>query len=487
MIRKNLYKFFDKFSLVDLILICMILTLGVFSWVKYDEEALLTEKIAIAKLKISSDFQKKSIQEWFRVKEKDFKEIIKDKVDKKLFTQDIKNRIYLIDNNILGFVDDKKIINLDKNYSSDLYFTGFHRENSNSNNIIGHLVMKIENKNVAGWIAMKLNADEIFHIFNAQNKYISYLINPKFMLINNITASDKKLNIKENIEKFKTNFIFNRNGLFNKPVLGYHEYLKIYNVDWAVINEVNKEYVFHSLYKRRENIIMVLSSLVFFSIFMFVRVVYKRNEKTKDLKTKFNNVKNKETKQVEILLWDREDFNKRFVEMEDMKETIIVLFIEDTSSQLAKLKAAIEEEDYKKIKSFAHTIKGASSNVSTLRVTRLSLELEYLINSDESIKKIDLKFKQLESAYYETSIILKKYLESFTDEEFRKLSKSEIVDALKKLQENLNNGSFISSDSLDIFKVQNDKVQELKKDIDSFKINDALVKVKSILDEYEGK
>jgi HPt (histidine-containing phosphotransfer) domain-containing protein len=478
MIREKIYKFFNYFSLLDFILLLMITALGVFSWSQYHQERVVRENVALAKLQISSDDKRKTFEEYFRDSQKKLVDIVDNRVDKTLFKRATKDKIYVVtsEKNI-GFVEKTGFENLEENTTTLFTFTGFTQEKS-------YLVKNIVDSNGSsiGRVALELNSMKFLSLFTLKSRYKNYLINNKYQFVDRRLREDKKLHIYRDDRAFESNYTFNGDGLLNRPTLGYHEYFKLYNIELAIVSEVESEYIFKSLYERRNNILVVLISFLFFAIFVFVRSRYKAKGVVHKGASKI-----KDEKKSLVVLWDQESFNKRFEDMKDMKESIIELYIEDTMKQVDSLKNALKNEDRKKIKHYAHTIKGASLNLSAVGVENILLEIERLTDSGADFKVIEKKVAQLEKLSIETIEELKGYLTTSKVVEEVEITNEEIVKTLEFIKIELEDGKFISYDSFDLFKLQNVRVEGLKKDIQNFNIDEALVKIDTLLHEYKEK
>ncbi|PKP57109.1 hypothetical protein CVT91_11420 [Candidatus Atribacteria bacterium HGW-Atribacteria-1] len=99
-----------------------------------------------------------------------------------------------------------------------------------------------------------------------------------------------------------------------------------------------------------------------------------------------------EQKAKPVFEWDKAlemvDGDKEF-----LKE-LVEIFISDYPQKLTKIYQAIKEKDFKAISEAAHSLKGASGNLSLARVYKLSFELEKMAK-DRVLKDIGKVYQDL--------------------------------------------------------------------------------------------
>lgn len=111
----------------------------------------------------------------------------------------------------------------------------------------------------------------------------------------------------------------------------------------------------------------------------------------------------KEEESVEVPIFERDILLSRLGGDTELMETLIEVFMADLPNQIQELERAIQEERLQDAVRHAHTIKGASANVSAERLRRLALRME------EALKAGDLNFakENLERLQGEFEIFLK--------------------------------------------------------------------------------
>ena len=77
-----------------------------------------------------------------------------------------------------------------------------------------------------------------------------------------------------------------------------------------------------------------------------------------------------------VNLFDAEDLIFRMMGQEDLARVVAASFLEDAPLQLTALVRAAEMGDLTAVQSAAHALKGASGNVGSPRVYRLSSRIE---------------------------------------------------------------------------------------------------------------
>ncbi len=119
----------------------------------------------------------------------------------------------------------------------------------------------------------------------------------------------------------------------------------------------------------------------------------------RDIPYKGDNVMGQKAKP--LFEWDKAlkmvDGDKEF-----LKE-LVDTFKSDYPQKLTKIYQAIKEKDFKTISETAHTLKGASGNLSLARVYKLSFELEKM--AKEGV------LKDIEKVYQDLEVELEKFKE----------------------------------------------------------------------------
>lgn len=506
--RKYLYKFFDKFSLVDIVLIAMIVGLGFFSWSKYQDGLELTKRLALQKLFIGSDVELKSMQEWLGYRVEDAQKIAtlyaKDTnlSKEKLVALKLDGAVENVE--ILDSATKKELFVLDSNKSikkvisqkvQTVTLQNFYKEGDLVYVTLAYPLTK--DSNLSNTLYLKINATYIAQLFHTQKAYRSYMFNRDYELVLEARKMPTSLVVAFEKDKRIDQHIFEHIGYDEKEVLGVYTPFELYGYKLSVINEALKESIFAKNYETREKILIVLMATLFFSAYLLMYLYKKRlresRKKTQEYQVdeKVTNKEQNLTQEQEessveesAVLWDREAFKKQYKDMEDMMETIISLFKEDTPVQLENLQAAIEQEDYKKIKHFAHTIKGSASNLSAVEVVKQAKNLEKLSLEKSSIEQINKDFKEFMKCCFDTIDLMDSSFSKEIQNDIE-LSNKEKKEQLLVIQKNLENAVYMESASFSIFKLSDNSLKELKYAIDSFDTQKALLLIQQILEKEE--
>lgn len=510
--KKGLYKFFDKFSFVDVILIFLIIGLSVFSWSKYKEGLQLTQIVTTQKLFVQSDNEVKSMQNWFRNRVDDLQKIenlylksskhFSKAIQKLNIDRSIKN-IYIYS------LDGKKIFTLQKdnfkvahsklNALKKSTFLGFHQENGVLYAVIAQPIVDKKGKHIAS-LAIKVNATYIRELFTTRGGYESYLFDANYMLLSRSEKMDTQLVVAFESDKRIDQHIFEHKGYDLKDVIGLYTPVEIYGYKCVVINEIQKDIAFKANNESRNKTLIVLLGAVFFALYMLM-FLYKRRVRAQDKQVQENVVQENKTEKEEVvlkeepiqkekvvekqaLLWDTKAFKAQFVDMEDMMETIITLFKEDTPQQLAQLQGAVDEKHYKNIKHFAHTIKGSAANLSALEIVKRAQEIENLAVGGATIEEIIEKHNEFIICCHDT-IKLMDAFKLTQDENSVEISQEEKRAQLQKIKNDLENSVYVESANFSLLKLSDDVIAELKYAIDSFNTQKALSLIDEILKKEE--
>ncbi|EDZ63257.1 multi-sensor hybrid histidine kinase [Sulfurimonas gotlandica GD1] len=191
----------------------------------------------------------------------------------------------------------------------------------------------------------------------------------------------------------------------------------------------------------------------------------------------------------ELLLWDEKNALNRLGGSEKLLKKVLLIFADDIQNSLKSLKEAIEKKDDSGIKLHSHSIKGSCGNVSAMKMEQMAREIE-LNESEFKEEELHEKFQELQKNASELLRVLDEYIKkdaSLHNIE-KKLSELEIIKIMLFLKEELKKGSYIDTGSMDIFNISIDeardlKLKKLKKEIDSFLTDEALVTIDDILNQ----
>ena len=107
----------------------------------------------------------------------------------------------------------------------------------------------------------------------------------------------------------------------------------------------------------------------------------------------------------EMMIFDREALMARLSDDEELVSEVVEVYLEDTPHQIETLRNAHAEGDADKIVRQGHTIKGASSNISALRMRQIALAIEQAGKSGE-LEKVPELLASLEAQFQ----VLQEYL-----------------------------------------------------------------------------
>ena len=78
----------------------------------------------------------------------------------------------------------------------------------------------------------------------------------------------------------------------------------------------------------------------------------------------------------DVKIFDRQALLARLCDDEELANEVLSVFLEDTPHQIESLRAAHKDGDGEMIARQGHTIKGASSNISALRMRQIAFDIE---------------------------------------------------------------------------------------------------------------
>ena len=187
------------------------------------------------------------------------------------------------------------------------------------------------------------------------------------------------------------------------------------------------------------------------------------------------------------LIWDENDALKRLNGNNSLLIRLIEVFLNDIDVELRQLKDAIDKDDIKNCQLHAHSMKGASANLSAFKLQDMSLNLENAAK-ENNLNRVKNSYKDIESAtkelieHFKIYVKKRKKVELFSET----INKTELEKTLKKLHTELKEGVYIDTQTLKIFKTSNDKtlqeqLERLEKEINQFDNDNALKTIESIL------
>lgn len=190
-------------------------------------------------------------------------------------------------------------------------------------------------------------------------------------------------------------------------------------------------------------------------------------------------------------VWDEADALKRLGGKKELLQKIMQSFVNESPNLIEALKAAITSSDLASIQLHSHSIKGSAGNVSAQQLKALAKMMEFAAkNGDKSVLKEG--FVNLEKAMREVCTLFEKELTQEAKPIARKkrLDPLQMAIKLQNLKKEIENGSFIDTDALNIFGEYADEVftvhmNALKSHIDRFDTPEALALLETIMAELE--
>jgi HPt (histidine-containing phosphotransfer) domain-containing protein len=108
-------------------------------------------------------------------------------------------------------------------------------------------------------------------------------------------------------------------------------------------------------------------------------------------------------------LWDREGAYNRLLNDEALLQKMLQMFLDTVEQSSGSLDAALSEEDWASVKSFAHKLKGSSSAVGAIKVMDDCIKIESAAeNGDKS--QADSYMATLKTDISEIQTIMTNYL-----------------------------------------------------------------------------
>ncbi|MBP9854405.1 MAG: Hpt domain-containing protein [Candidatus Omnitrophica bacterium] len=95
---------------------------------------------------------------------------------------------------------------------------------------------------------------------------------------------------------------------------------------------------------------------------------------------------------------DVPEFMDRVQEDKDLLKELLDIFVEDFEQKREKLTEAAATKDFETIKSIAHSIKGASGNISAKPLRAVTIKLETR-GSEKNASDLDMLLKDLDREY----------------------------------------------------------------------------------------
>jgi len=206
-----------------------------------------------------------------------------------------------------------------------------------------------------------------------------------------------------------------------------------------------------------------------------------------DIKNKNVDEQPKDDIQDSNIIWDESDVLKRLGGNHPLLMRLIKVFLTDINSELIELKKAIDKNDIKNSQLHAHSMKGAAANLSAFKLQKIS---SYMENNAKhgNLKELKNGYQNIERATQEIIEYFTIYLKEIKRSELPKttITKEQLKESIENLYVQLKAGVFIDTQSLELFKTNNNEVlqiqlKKLEKEINQFDNDNAIQTIKAIL------
>ncbi len=183
----------------------------------------------------------------------------------------------------------------------------------------------------------------------------------------------------------------------------------------------------------------------------------------------------------ELKVWDEADALRRLGGKKELLLKIMHSFIDESEVMTSAMGKAIKHDDLATIQLHAHSIKGSAGNVSAQQLQALAKMMEFAAkNGDKSVLKEG--YINLQKAMQE---VCDKFREVLSKEEKpvirkKRLDPLQMAVKLQNLKKEVESGSFIDTDVMDVFSEYADeeftaRIHLLKGHIDRFEASEALI------------
>jgi HPt (histidine-containing phosphotransfer) domain-containing protein len=87
---------------------------------------------------------------------------------------------------------------------------------------------------------------------------------------------------------------------------------------------------------------------------------------------------------MENVIFDKEKIMERMLNDKELVQEVLACFMEDVGKHVDELKTALSHQDSQKTQHCAHTLKGAASNISALKLQEIALKIEDAAKSGDT-------------------------------------------------------------------------------------------------------
>lgn len=191
-------------------------------------------------------------------------------------------------------------------------------------------------------------------------------------------------------------------------------------------------------------------------------------------------------------LFDLNDALTRFGGQQALLDKVIHSFISEVARLSAALHDSLMKNDLASAQLHAHSIKGSASNVSAQKLQEIAQRLENLAK-EEKYEMLKEQYPLMVSTLNETLKVLHSHLKKAAPQKEKVLKEIDPLALsvhLQKLKKEIEEGSFIDTDALDLFVSYTDErftfqMEELKMFIDQFDTVNALRTIETIMGMLE--
>ena len=154
----------------------------------------------------------------------------------------------------------------------------------------------------------------------------------------------------------------------------------------------------------------------------------------------------------QLVCWDQAQALQRLVNKKSLLVTLVNTFIEEIPQKIVEISHAVNTGSVQSIASIAHTIKGASANLSAIELSHYCFEMEKLAKSDNA-NNIDFNeiYPLLEESFKTLMDAFNDFIrtESIQQSTPSNLSVEQAIDFLTSLNKRLVESDYIESEELD--------------------------------------
>jgi len=187
------------------------------------------------------------------------------------------------------------------------------------------------------------------------------------------------------------------------------------------------------------------------------------------------------------IIWDESDVLARLDGNHPLLIRLIEVFLTDINSELIELKEAIDKNDIKSSQLHAHSMKGAAANLSAFKLQEISSNMESSAKHDK-LQELKNGYQNIERATKEIIEHFTIYLQNIKKSELPKttINKEQLKESIENLYIQLRDGVFIDTQSLELFKTNNNEalqiqLKRLEKEINQFNNDSAIQTIEAIL------